>query len=245
MKKALIVGVIIAALAIFGVTKFKAEMAKAAANITPADLIANLDASKNTPVATQAPVVRLPKNSYQYKSIVIKEARMYWGVEANVALFAAQFHQESMWNNDAKSGVGAKGLGQFMPGTASDVNKRYADLRQYELYSPMWSIKALFLYDRELYNQIKPQVKTAIHPCSRYAMMLSSYNGGLGWLNRDRKLAAAAGKSPDIWWGSVENYSNRAGWAKKENRGYPIKIMLTHLPLYLQAGYPGVNPCQT
>jgi membrane-bound lytic murein transglycosylase MltF len=187
----------------------------------------------------------LPVKSYQYKAIVIKEARQYWGPDANVALFAAQFHQESMWNNDAQSPVGARGLGQFMPGTAADMQARYKDLRTLAVYSPMWSIKALFMYDRELYTAIKPKVKPYIHDCSRYAMMFSAYNGGLGWLNRDRALTAQMGKSPDIWWGSVELYSKRAGWAIKENRGYPERIMLKHLPLYLAAGYPGEQPCRT
>lgn len=186
----------------------------------------------------------LPKRSYQYKAIVIKEARYYWGPNANVALFAAQFHQESMWDNEAKSYVGAKGLGQFMPGTAKDVHRKYKDLAVLPIYSPLWSVKALFLYDRELYRAIKPMVKTSIHPCSHYAMMLSAYNGGLGWLNRDRKQTLQAGKNPDIWWGNVEQYSRRAGWAIKENRGYPERIMLKHLLAYMAAGYPGENVCR-
>lgn len=186
----------------------------------------------------------LPRNSYQYKAMVIKEARTYWGPEANVALFAAQFHQESGWNNEAKSYVGAKGLGQFMPGTAQEVHARYKDLAVLPIYSPLWSVKALFLYDRQLYQAIKPLRKASIHDCSRYAMMLSAYNGGLGWLNRDRQLTINAGKNPDIWWGNVELYSKRAGWAIKENRDYPVRIMLRHTQTYLAHGYPGVDVCK-
>lgn len=186
----------------------------------------------------------LPSKSYQYRADVIRESRRYWGPDANAALFAAQFHQESGWNNDAKSYVGARGLGQFMPGTAADVHRRYPDLNQLPMYSPLWSIRALFLYDRELYNAIKPLQGTMIHDCSRYAMMLSAYNGGLGWLNRDRRLTINAGKNPDRWWGHVEEYTGRAGWAKKENRDYPVRIMLRHTQTYLAAGYPGVDVCQ-
>jgi len=186
----------------------------------------------------------LPAKSYQYKAIVIANARQYWGPEANVALFAAQFHQESAWNNDAKSHVGAKGLGQFMPGTAADVHRRYKDLNELPMYSPTWSVKALFLYDRELYNAIKPIRGGTIPDCSRYAMMLSAYNGGLGWLNRDRQLTIKAGMNPDRWWGHVENYSGRAKWAIKENRDYPVRIMLRHTQTYLAAGYPGVDVCK-
>jgi membrane-bound lytic murein transglycosylase MltF len=192
----------------------------------------------------QANVVSLPKNSYQYKALIIKEGRAVWGQEANIALFAGQFHQESMWNNNAKSYVGAKGLGQFMPGTAKDMNARYDDLKNMPIYSSLWSIRALYIYDRDLYAAIKPLRKASVHSCSRYAMMLSSYNGGLGWLNRDRKLTIAKGKNPDIWWDNVELYSGRASWAIKENRDYPIKIMFKHAPLYLAHGYPGVPVCQ-
>ena len=192
------------------------------------------------PVLVQAQSM-LPKNSYQYRALIIKEARHVWGPEAQVALFAAQFHQESAWNNGAKSYVGAQGLGQFMPGTAKDMHTRYAELRQWQMYSPLWSVRALFLYNLELYKAIKPRV--AMHQCSKYAMMLSAYNGGLGWVNRDRVLTANAGKNPDIWWYNVELYSKRAGWAIKENRDYPRRILLKHQLLYLQHGYPGVNPC--
>lgn len=187
---------------------------------------------------------QLPKRSYQYKAIVIKEARQYWGPNANVALFAAQIHQESMWNNEAKSYVGAQGIGQFMPATAREVHERYPDLNRLPMYSPLWSIRGLMLYNRQLYRSIKPLKRSYLHPCSHYAMMLSSYNGGLGWLNRDRRLTIAAGKNPDIWWGNVENYSNRARWAIKENRDYPVRILLRHLPLYLSHGYPGEHVCK-
>ncbi len=185
----------------------------------------------------------LPKNSYQYRAIVIKEGRHYWGPNANIAVFAAQFHQESGWNNAAKSAVGAKGLGQFMPGTGTDVHARYADLRDLPMYSPLWSIRALYLYDLQLYQSIKPYKATGMRQCSHYAMMLSAYNGGLGWLIRDRLLTVKQGKNPDIWWDNVDKYSPRAAWAIKENRDYPNRILLKHLPLYLANGYPGENVC--
>lgn len=187
----------------------------------------------------------VPTRAYQHKATVIREARQVWGPEANVALFAAQFHQESAWNNDAVSQVGARGMGQFMPATAREVHQRYPELRQLEMYSTLWSIRALYLYDRQLYDAIKPMAGAKIHDCSRYAMMLSAYNGGGGWLNRDRSLTQRNGKNPDRWWDHVELYTERANWARKENRDYPIRIMLRHTPAYLAAGYPGVNVCQT
>lgn len=187
---------------------------------------------------------RLPSNSYQYRAILTHEARTIWGIDANIALFAGQIHQESTWNADAVSRVGARGLGQFMPGTAQDMQQWYApQLSQYPVYSPIWSIRALLLYNKRNYGQIKPKQMELIPVCERLAMMFSAYNGGLGWLNRDRKSAQLVGANPDIWFGQVELYSTRALWAFNENRSYVQRILGPRLDLYLLNGYPGVDPC--
>lgn len=193
-----------------------------------------------SPVAAQG----LPKNSYLYRAILIKEVRHTWGINGNVALFAAQIHQESAWKANAQSHVGARGLGQFMPGTADDMNRWYQrELAGLATHSPLWSIRALVLYDFRLYNAIKPMSSPGVSECDRFAMMLSGYNGGLGWTNRDRRLAASKQRNPDIWFGQVELESNRAPWALSENRGYVRRILFKHLPLYLEHGYPGAMPC--
>ncbi len=187
---------------------------------------------------------RLPPNSFQYRAVLTHEARTIWGMNANIALFAGQIHQESTWNPDAVSRVGARGLGQFMPATAQDMQVWYApQLRQYPIYSPIWSIRALLLYNQRLYRQIKPRQGELVPECDRIAMMLASYNGGLGWVNRDRRQAEGVGANPDLWFGSVELYSTRAKWAFEENRDYVRRILGPRLSLYLSNGYPGVNPC--
>lgn len=195
-------------------------------------------------VSLSAFAQRLPPNSFQYRAILTHEARTIWGLDANIALFAGQIHQESTWNPDAVSRVGARGLGQFMPGTAQDMQRWYApQLQQYPIYSPLWSIRALLLYNQRLYRAIKPQVTEQMAHCDRIAMMLASYNGGLGWVNRDRRQTASIGANQDIWFGSVELYSPRAKWAFEENRDYVRRIMGPRLQLYLRSGYPGVDPC--
>ena len=67
-------------------------------------------------------------------------------------------------------------------------------------------------------------------------MTLSAYNGGLGWLQRDQRLAAQRGADPLRWWGNVERHSRRAKWAHAENRGYPRAIIYQHQPLYRDWG---------
>jgi hypothetical protein len=62
--------------------------------------------------------------------------------------------------------------------------------------------------------------------------MLSGYNGGAGWVKRDRLMAEKAGKDSGKWVCNVEHYSDRAKWAIKENRDYIVKILQKWYPLY-------------
>ncbi|HMV87619.1 MAG TPA: lytic transglycosylase domain-containing protein [Blastocatellia bacterium] len=51
----------------------------------------------------------------ELQNLVVEKARQY-GIDERIAL--AQINQESRFNPNAKSPVGAQGLAQFMPGTA-------------------------------------------------------------------------------------------------------------------------------
>lgn len=63
--------------------------------------------------------VSIPVEARQYQRELTRNARAVWGLNAPVSTFAAQIHQESQWNARARSPVGAQGLAQFMPATAS------------------------------------------------------------------------------------------------------------------------------
>jgi hypothetical protein len=83
----------------------------------------------------------------------------------------------------------------------------------------------------------------AADECEAWAKVLSMYNGGPGWMPRDEALAKSHGEDPLIWWGSVEKYSNRAAWAFKENRDYPLKIIRKHQVKYIEVGWSGKPVC--
>ena len=173
-----------------------------------------------------------PTLSLKYRNDVIRAARVDWGLDAPVADFAAQLHQESGWNPMARSPAGAQGMAQFMPATADWISKAMPHLRDNQPYNPAWSVRALVSYDRWLWQRIQ-----AADECERMAMVLSAYNGGLGWLNRDKKLAEQVGLNPRVWFGHVA--SRNAGrslrnW--KENRNYPKRILLILAPRYLSWG---------
>lgn len=177
----------------------------------------------------------IPARARQYRSVIVRAARVEAGLSAPVAVFAAQVEQESGWNPQAVSPVGARGLGQFMPLTAKDMGRNRPDLGPAEPFNPGWAIRALVAYDLANLRRIR-----AATLYDAWAMALSAYNGGLGWVWRDQELAKRQGLDPARWWNSVETANaGRSIAAKRENTGYPRQILLRRQPKYLVWG-PGV-----
>lgn len=183
-------------------------------------------------ISTTAHAAEPPTAALKYRSDVIRSARVDWGLNAPVADFAAQMHQESGWNPAARSPVGAEGLSQFMPSTADWIAGLMPHLAAREPYNPGWAIRALVSYDRWLWQRV-----AVPDGCERMAMTLSAYNGGLGWVNRDRRLARMRGLDDARWFDSVETVNagrSAANW--RENRHYPQRILHTLAPHYLSWG---------
>lgn len=176
----------------------------------------------------------IPAQAERYRRDLTRIAQAEWGLDAPVATFAAQIHQESRWKFDAKSPVGAQGLGQVMPSTATWLAQTFPRaLGKVEPFNPIWSMQALVSYDRWLASRIQ-----ASSSCEQAAMILSSYNGGLGWVIRDRKLASAKGADPLTWFDSVEHHNaGRSAANFRENRNYPRFILWHWEPLYVDAGW--------
>jgi membrane-bound lytic murein transglycosylase MltF len=130
-------------------------------------------------------------------------------------------------------------MAQFMPTTSDWISGLYSQLATNEPRNPAWAIRALVVYDRYLYDR----VPVAATHCDQMAFTLSSYNGGLGWLNRDAALAAKQKLLANKWFNNVEMVNaGRAKWAVVENRGY-VQRILTDLELrYNDAGW-GIKSC--
>lgn len=176
----------------------------------------------------------IPNAAKQHRAVLVRSAHMVWGLDAPIATFAAQVHQESRWNVYAKSPVGAEGLAQFMPTTTEWIAAAYPKhLATAQPYNPGWAMRALVQYDLYLHkrNQARSQ-------CDHWAMILSAYNGGQGWVNRDRRLALASGASELAWFNSIEKFNaGRSAANFKENRHYPRAILFKWEPLYVGSGW--------
>lgn len=189
---------------------------------------------------TPTPIIDMsgiPRQCLSYKDRVISETRHAWGLNGHPANFGAQIQQESACNPTAVSRVGAQGLAQFMPSTAEWFGKDVMKEKPAPL-DPDWSIRAMVQYNLYLWNRVG-----AIDDCNRMAKTLSSYNGGLGWISRDEKLAEKKGLDKSIWFDNVEIVnSGRSEGNFKENRSYPRRILLKISPNYVKAGY-GRSAC--
>ena len=180
----------------------------------------------------------IPNTAYQYQRDLTRAAHYSYGVAAPTATLAGLIHQESRWRADAVSPVGAQGIAQFMPATAQWMPEIYPVLGEAAPYDPRWSIRAAVLYTQWLHQRIK-----AADNCQAWAMTLSAYNGGLGWVNRDKKLALASGANPLVWFNSVEQYNaGRSAANYRENRHYPRIILNRWSLLYSNAGW-GLSAC--
>jgi soluble lytic murein transglycosylase-like protein len=179
-------------------------------------------------VATAQAGEFVPREAVRYQRDVIRNARVVWGLDAPVPVFAAQIHQESRWRSDARSPY-ASGLAQFTPATAGWIADAFpGELRDAQPLNPAWAIRALVRYDRYLWDRV-----SGATVCDRWAFTLSGYNGGPGWVPRDRKLAAQGGADPQRWFGHVELYNaGRREDFFRENRGYPRRILIVLQPLY-------------
>ena len=169
--------------------------------------------------SSHAAEAQIPRAALQYRAELIRSSRMVWGLDAPVAVFAAQIHTESWWRNGTVSSVGAQGLAQFMPSTAKWLPSVAPETGTPAPFDLRWSLRACVTYDKYLFDRIASRRGKPLTEWNRMAFTLSAYNGGLGWTNRDRAKAAASGLNPDIYFGHVEQANaGRRVSAKRENQ---------------------------
>ena len=187
--------------------------------------------------ARAADGIRIPESSALYRLKLERVTVAQFGLDPPVARLAAQIHQESHWQPDAESPY-AQGLAQFTPPTAEWLPNVCPGVGPPDPWDTDWSLRAIACYDRWLYDRV-----TAASECDRWAFTLSAYNGGIGWIRRDRNRASAGGADPARWFGHTDAHSARAGWAFRENRAYVSRILKRIEPAYLAAGWPGSAAC--
>lgn len=188
-----------------------------------------------------AHAIDIPDASARYRLLVQRAAGDYFGLDASPARLAAQLHQESGWRPDARSAY-AVGLAQFTPETAAWLPNVCPDLGDFDPWDAAQAVRGAACYDRYLYDRQAAMIH-GLDVCTRWVYTLRAYNGGAGWMLRERKAARAAGADPDDWQ-TVEVYRLRALWAHRENIAYPRRILMVLEPMYLRAGWSGEAACE-
>ncbi len=108
-------------------------------------------------------------------------------------LITAQMYQESKFDPEAVSWVGAQGLMQVMPGTGEQLG--FTDLHE-----PQAGIHAGVKYMHQLINRFDHSLPMEV----RIRFALASYNVGYGHVLDARRLAREMGWDPNRWFGNVE-----------------------------------------
>lgn len=164
----------------------------------------------------------------RWNRILIREAKMVYGLEPPVPMFLGQIMQESGGDPKVTAWDLGRGLGQFMDGTTTTVSRMFPELGKADPYNPLWSLRALLRYDLYLYKSVKGDTE-----CQRWAAGLKGYNAGLGYVLQAQK------KSPDPgqWFGTTEFVQTRQSPKNFEySRMYPRWILFKHQPKFAQYG---------
>jgi membrane-bound lytic murein transglycosylase F len=145
-----------------------------------------------------------------YDDLVKKHSRTY---ELDWRLVTAQMYQESRFDPNAKSWVGALGLMQVMPRTAQE-------LKVADVVTPDTGVLAgtkLMARYSAMFDSPEIEAKDRI----RFA--LAGYNCGPGHVTDARQLAREMGLDPNRWFGNVEKAAlllSKPEIAKKARYGY-------------------------
>ncbi|MCW8125133.1 transporter substrate-binding domain-containing protein [Microbulbifer halophilus] len=158
-----------------------------------------------------------------FDDIVKKYAEQY---DLDWRLVVAQMFQESTFDPEAKSWVGARGLMQVMPDTGEQVGVD-------DLFDPENSVRAGVKYLEWLHQKFDDK---GISPENKVWFTLAAYNAGLGHVYDAQDLAEEKGWDRRVWFDNVEKamlllserryYKNaRYGYARgREPYNYVRKI---------------------
>ena len=147
---------------------------------------------------------RLPK----YERI-FKEAALEFDVDWR--FLAAVSYQESLWNSNAISPTGVKGLMMLTRATAKQLNIE-------NRVDPLNSV----LGGTEYYLTMREKIPARIADPDRTWFALAAYNVGFGHLEDARILTQRAGGNPDLWL-DVRKYLpllSKKKWYEKTRFGY-------------------------
>lgn len=154
----------------------------------------------------------------------IEESVKHWLPGVDWRLLAAQLYQESRWEADAVSPVGARGIAQFMPLTWEQKAEQLGLQGGPEnTHEAVWAAAA---YMRDLWDAWSwPRPKM-----DRYLLAAASYNAGLGNILK----AQRARGNPSLYYDIIVGLVGVTGHHATETQTYAKRILRWYSELVLQ-----------
>jgi hypothetical protein len=194
----------------------------------PAKAVAKVD--------TPRPFV--PPGARRYAPVLVEKQRAAWPGAPQPWTLAGLVEQESCislkhsrcWNPRAELKTAREygfGFGQITVATNADGSERFNKFdelvkahhslrtwRWADRYDPGYQLAAIVAMTHGLWRRVPP----AADVTAQWAFTLSSYNGGLGGLLKDRRMCAnAAGCDVTRWFGHIETHSVKS---RSPQKGY-------------------------
>ncbi|MBR0045287.1 MAG: transglycosylase SLT domain-containing protein [Bacteroidaceae bacterium] len=142
-----------------------------------------------------SPILNAAKGEISVYDHIFKQYAIQCGWDWR--LMAAQAYQESSFDPQAVSHMGAMGLMQLMPSTAKDVG-----VSQSEVFNPSSNVQGA----SKVINKLNKRYASIANKDERLNFILAAYNAGSGHLDDARTLAKKYGKNPDVWLGNVDAF---------------------------------------
>lgn len=153
-----------------------------------------------------APILNLAKGQISVYDNLFKEYSVQCGWDWR--LIAAQAFQESGFDPQAVSWMGALGLMQLMPSTARDVG-----VGENDVFIPERNIQGAV----RLIKQLDSHFSDVVNRNERINFILAAYNAGPGHVDDARALCRKNGRDPNVWQGNVDSYVLRMSEARYFN----------------------------
>jgi membrane-bound lytic murein transglycosylase MltF len=118
----------------------------------------------------------------RYDDQIQQSVRKYWGHFPNWQFWKSQLYQESVFDPEAVSPVGARGLAQFMPATWDQI-ARELGLGNISPHESKYAITAGAYYMAKLSRSWKSKRSNI----DRHRLAMASYNAGMGNLLKAQK----------------------------------------------------------
>lgn len=142
-----------------------------------------------------APILNLAKGQISIYDNLFRQYSRTCGWDWR--LVAAQAYQESGFDSNAVSWMGALGLMQLMPSTAREVG-----VGENEVFSPERNLQGAV----RLINQLDGHYSDIKDCNERINFILAAYNAGPGHVDDARALCRKNGANPNVWKGNVDSY---------------------------------------